>query len=102
MGPLRCVLGPGLTKAESVDTLMVFGIGSWKPFRQVQVQRIMSWVLIAKPKIEIGMMLRLQGTPGDLFLPHEHKIDPDIMISTHKGGMKHPCMNNNQIVILHK
>ena len=33
MGPLRCVLGPGLTKAELVDTLMVFGIGSWKSFR---------------------------------------------------------------------
>ena len=54
MGPLRCVLGPGLTKAEAFDTLMVFGIGSWKPFRQVQAQRIMSGALIAKQKSKSG------------------------------------------------
>ena len=48
------------------------------------------------------MMLRLQGAPGDLLLPRERKIDPGIMVTMHKGGMKNPCMNSSQVVILNK
>ena len=48
------------------------------------------------------MMFRLQNTPGDLFLSHDHKINPDIMITMHKGGMKNSRMNSCQVVVLNK
>ena len=48
----------------------------------------MSRALIAKQKIKVGMMLRLQGAPGDLLLSHEHKTGPGIMVTVHKDRMK--------------
>ena len=102
MGPLLGVLSLGLAEVKSVDTLMILWFGSWDPFKQVQAQGIVSRALIAKQKIKIWMMFRLQCAPGDLFLPYEHKIYPGNMITMHKGGIKYFGMNSSQIVVLDK
>ena len=62
----------------------------------------MSRALIAKQKIKVGIILRLQDALGDLLLLYKCKINPDIIITISKNSMKYPCINSNQIVVLNK
>ena len=98
--PLRILLSPGLSKAEPVDAFMVFGIGSWVPFGQMEAQWIVAWALIAKQKVEVRVMLRLHSAPGNLVLAHQHEIDSNIMITMYERGMEYPSVNSCHAVIL--
>ena len=79
---------------------MVFGIGSGVSFGQMEAQWIVARALIAKQKVEVRVMLRLQSAPGNLVLTHQHEIDSNIIITMHECGMKDPSVNSCQAVCL--